>query len=155
MRRWVIGTTAAVAAAALGATTLIGSAGGSGARSSALSDRALFATLTGAAERPAADRDGKGAASIFITGSRVCFGIQVNGIDRPTMAHIHRGGSRVNGPIVVALRPPSTGGNGASSGCVTTSTTNRNDIKRSPAGFYVNVHTRAFPNGAVRGQLKP
>jgi hypothetical protein len=155
MRRWVIGTTAAVAAAALGATALIGSAGGSGARSSALSDRALFAGLTGAAERPAADRDGKGAASVLVTGSRICFGIQVNGIDRPTAAHIHRGGARVNGPIVVPLRPPSSGNNSASSGCVVVSAANRNAIKRGPAGYYVNVHTSAFPNGAIRGQLKP
>jgi len=155
MRRWVIGTTAALAAAALGATALIGSAGGSGARSTALSDRALFASLTGAAERPAADRDGKGAASILVTGSRVCFGIQVNGIDRPTAAHIHRGGSRVNGPIVVGLRTPSAGNNGTSVGCVTTTSANLTAIKRGPTGFYINVHTRAFPNGAVRGQLKP
>jgi len=28
-------------------------------------------------------------------------------------------------------------------------------ILAHPKGYYVNVHTAAFPNGAVRGQLKP
>jgi hypothetical protein len=56
---------------------------------------------------------------------------------------------------VVPLRPPSSGNNSASSGCVVASAANRNAIKRGPAGYYVNVHTSAFPNGAIRGQLKP
>ena len=27
------------------------------------------------------------------------------------------------------------------------------EIRRSPRGFYVNVHTADYPNGAIRGQL--
>ena len=28
-------------------------------------------------------------------------------------------------------------------------------IYRDPTGFYANVHTSTFPNGAMRGQLTP
>ncbi len=29
------------------------------------------------------------------------------------------------------------------------------EIKNNPSGYYVNVHNKPFPNGAVRGQLSP
>lgn len=161
MRRWAIGTVAALAATGLGTSALIGTAGGAGGRAAALSDKPLFASLTGAAEigndgqRAAGDRDARGAASVLVTGTRVCFGIQVNGLDQPVAAHIHQGRAGVNGPIVVALSAPRAGNIGTSAGCVVASSSVRNAMKGSPSGFYVNVHTRAFPSGAVRGQLRP
>jgi hypothetical protein len=36
---------------------------------------------------------------------------------------------------------------------VTITTTLFNQIKASPGAYYANVHTSAFPNGAIRGQL--
>ena len=161
MRRGIIGATAAVAGAAVVAVALIATAGGSGGRAAALSDKALFATLTGANEvgndgqRAAGDRDGKGASSVLVTSSKVCFGIQVSGLDRPTAAHIHLSRSGRNGPIVVPLRAPNGGNPGTSAGCVNASATIRNNLKTAPSGAYVNVHTQAFPSGAVRGQLHP
>ena len=161
MSRWTVGISSSLLAAALGATALIASAGGVGGRSAALTDRALFATLTGAAEvgndgqRNAGDRDGKGAASLLITGNRVCYGIQVNGIGRPIAAHVHRARAGANGPIVVPLTAPRAGNNGFTAGCANASSAVRNAIKGSPTGFYVNVHTAAFPSGALRGQLRP
>jgi CHRD domain len=159
MRRMFIGSVAAVSALAIGATTVIAGAGVAGGRAAATSDKALFATLTGAAEignagqRGAGDRDGKGAASVLVTGSRVCFGIQVSGLDRPVAAHIHQARAGQNGAIVIPLRSPSAGNPGAVAGCVSAAATLRSRLKSGPGGFYVNVHTRAFPNGAIRGQL--
>jgi CHRD domain len=65
-------------------------------------------------------------------------------------AHIHR---VVNGPIVVPLNQPSSGDPGASSGCVTVDPKLARAILRHPHRYYANVHTAAFPSGAVRGQL--
>ena len=160
MRRGIIGSMVAVTGAAVVAVALIGTAGGSGGRAAALSDKPLFATLTGAAEvgndgqRNAGDRDGKGAASLLVTSSKVCFGIQVSGLLRPTAAHIHSGRAGRNGPVVVPLRAPSAGNPGTSAGCVNVSATIRDNLKTAPSGAYVNVHTQTFPSGAIRGQLR-
>ena len=122
---------------------------------------ALFAHLSGrkeismtTGERGAGDPDGFGSASFTFDGDRVCFGITVANLDAPVMAHIHRGGRSVNGPVVVPLTQPATGDPGASSGCVAIDVALAAEIQANPRGFYANVHTTAFPSGAVRGQLK-
>jgi hypothetical protein len=94
----------------------------------------------------AGDPDGHGSATVIIRGTTLCFAILVNGIDRPTAAHIHQGAAGTNGPVVVTLTAPSTGNPGTSSGCIT-------GVRAAPGAFYVNVHTARFPNGAIRGQL--
>ena len=86
-------------------------------------------------------------------GNQLCFGITVKKIDHPILAHIHRGRPNQNGPIVVPLTPPSSGDPGASSGCVTVDPALARAILSHPHRYYANVHTTAFPNGAVRGQL--
>lgn len=122
----------------------------------------LFAILSGGNEvgtdgsANAGDTNARGSATILVDAGRgiVCFGITVSGIGEPVAAHIHRASTGVNGNIIVTLTPPTTGNPGASSGCV--SGLGRgllNSIKTAPAGFYVNVHTTDFPNGAIRGQL--
>jgi hypothetical protein len=122
--------------------------------------RALFAVLTGRNEldattlrRGAGDPDGRGSFTATIDGTTLCFGITVKNLDQPVAAHVHRGARNVNGPIVVPLTPPSSGDPGASSGCVTVDPNLARAILRHPHRYYANVHTTAFPNGAVRGQL--
>ena len=122
--------------------------------------RALFAVLTGRNEvdmttlrRGAGDRDGRGSFTATVDGDKLCFGITVKNLDQPAAAHIHRGRRNVNGAIVVTLTQPSSGDPGASSGCVTVDAKLARAILRHPRRYYANVHTAAFPNGAVRGQL--
>jgi hypothetical protein len=120
----------------------------------------LFAVLLGGnevsdtGEANAGDQDGRGSATVIISDATVCFGIVVDGIDRPIAAHIHRAAAGVNGDIVVVLTPPSAGDPGASSGCVPVDDQALlTAIRRDPSAFYVNVHTGEFPAGAIRGQL--
>jgi CHRD domain len=126
-------------------------------------DRILFARLNGRNEigpdgrRGAGDPDGRGGFTALVAGGEVCFGLTVDDIDTPVAAHIHRGKRRENGPIVVTLIAPSSGDPGASSGCVPPDggdTAVLQEILKHSNRFYVNVHTEAFPNGAIRGQLK-
>lgn len=114
----------------------------------------LTAAMTGAAEAPGpGDADGGGSATIRIdplaTG-RVCYELSVTGIAPATAAHIHRAPLGAPGPVVVPLTAPTAG---SSAGCADVAAALGAEILAAPAGFYVNVHNAAYPDGAVRGQL--
>ena len=158
-RTWRAAAVATVLAVATGAG-VASATGGSTARTAAKRGTALVAVLTGANEldpatlkRGAGDPDGRGSATVLIAGTRVCFGIVVTNLGDPLAAHIHKGRRRQNGSIVVPLTQPSTGSPGASSGCVNATAALARAIRRHPARYYVNVHTKQFGGGAIRGQL--
>jgi len=117
------------------------------------SGRPYTVTMTGAAERPGpGDPDGTGTATLRINAgqNQVCYSLTVSGIDAATAAHVHRGGPEVAGPPVINLDPPA---DGSSEGCATVERSLAQELIRTPAAFYVNVHNAAFPPGAIRGQL--
>jgi CHRD domain len=124
-----------------------------------LESRALFAVLTGRNEvdangrRGAGDPDGRGSFTAIVDGDKLCFGVTVTNLDAPVAAHIHAGRRNQNNPPLVPLTQPATGDPGAASGCVTVDTTVAQAILKNPHKYYFNVHTAAFPGGAVRGQL--
>jgi hypothetical protein len=146
---------AVVAAAVTGALIAVVGAGAQGGAA----PRAVFAVLSGAkevsaeGERGAGDTNGRGSFSATFDGNRLCYGLTVGNIDDPVAAHIHRGSRNAAGPVVVPLEHPDTGDPGASSDCVRVQRSLAQAIRANPAGFYVNVHTADFPDGAVRGQL--
>jgi hypothetical protein len=120
---------------------------------SGASNTVLHADLTGKAEVPGpGDPDGRGSATITLDpGARqVCFELTASQIDTPTAAHIHIGPSDSAGEIKVTLDPPV---NGSSKGCKDADASLIGQIAANADGFYVNVHTPPFPNGAIRGQL--
>jgi CHRD domain-containing protein len=107
------------------------------------------AYLLGKSEIPKAAAKGKGTAKITITGNKVCWKfISVGGIDKPVVSHIHKGGATTSGPVVVPL-----GGAFKTTGCVTSTAAVVKAIEKNPKGYYVNIHTAKYPNGAIRGQL--
>jgi hypothetical protein len=122
--------------------------------------RTLAATLTGATEVDAVtgafrrgDTDGIGHAVVSINPDQdlLCVELQVARIDAASAAHIHEAAFGSNGPIVVPL--PTPGADGIAVACQPVAGADLDEILASPASFYVNVHTAAFPNGALRGQL--
>ena len=90
-----------------------------------------------------------GTAEITIDGPKVCWSFQLKGVDKPTFAHIHLGDATVSGPVVVPL-----GESFKSSDCTTSTRAVTSAILRDPAGYYANVHSLKYPDGAVRGQLE-
>ena len=83
----------------------------------------------------------------------VCYRLHVQNVTLPTVAaHIHKGAAGVNGPVVVPLTAP--GADGTSSGCSAASVSVISDMLANLAGYYVNVHTKQHPAGAIRAQLR-
>jgi len=116
--------------------------------------RKLSTTLSGAAERPGpGDPDGSGSFSgrVNIGKSQLCYELTVKAIAPAMAAHMHEGPPSAAGPIRINLKAATTG---ASSGCVAIDAALAKDLVQSPEDYYVNVHNREFPAGAVRGQLR-
>ncbi|GAA2698217.1 MULTISPECIES: CHRD domain-containing protein [Actinosynnema] len=110
------------------------------------------AVLTGAAEVPGpGDPDGYGTARIEVRATSVCVKLSTRRIGEATAAHIHAGATGESGPPVVTLDPPV---DGYSWDCARISLDLAYDLVAHPRDFYVNVHTDAFPDGAIRGQLR-
>ncbi|HET9442690.1 MAG TPA: DUF4394 domain-containing protein [Acidimicrobiales bacterium] len=108
--------------------------------------------LEGEKEAPnPGDPDGGGFALFDFTDDELCYAYLVNNVDGATAAHIHRGAAGIAGPVVIPLSPPDE--DGLAVDCVPVASTLVDEIMAYPQGFYVNVHSGAFPGGAVRGQL--
>ncbi|KAK1177405.1 CHRD domain-containing protein [Streptomyces sp. NBS 14/10] len=160
MRRITLSLSAAVLTTGLMAMSPAVADDGSGAREQAVS---MIARLSGDQEVPTqggpavGDRDGGAVALVKVKGDRVTFALSWNGIDRPTLGHIHQGAAGFNGEVKVGLFTtpmPNTVQSAAGQTSVTDAALAKR-LRTDPTGFYVNLHTKEFPGGAVRGQLRP
>ncbi|HEX6161261.1 MAG TPA: CHRD domain-containing protein [Thermoanaerobaculia bacterium] len=115
----------------------------------------LSTVLTGANERPnPGDPNGIGFAVVRLdpAAGTVSYSLVAQNITGvPVAAHIHRGLSDVAGGVVVDFAPTFT--NGFASATVNADPALIREIIANPGLFYVNVHSAAFPAGAIRGQL--
>ncbi|HYC61857.1 MAG TPA: CHRD domain-containing protein [Thermoanaerobaculia bacterium] len=108
--------------------------------------------------------------SAFVTfdpvNSTMAFETRASGIANATMAHIHRGAAGVNGPVIINFATNEAqiaGGRASGSGPITalqSGNLQQSDLTAlanatTAAGYYVNVHSSAFPGGEIRGQLVP
>lgn len=110
------------------------------------------------------DPDGTGNAMIKVYKTKLCYTLSVMNIKPATAAHIHRGVKGHTGPIVVptdhhsSLNPPrpnSVGSSsGASSGCEAIPPALSMKLRHNSQRYYVDVHNKPYPHGAIRGQLR-
>jgi hypothetical protein len=69
-----------------------------------------------------------------------------------TMAHLHLGTSTVNGPVAVPMTETAPG-SGQWLVAPNTTLTLQQAQALTAGGVYANVHSAAFPNGEIRGQM--
>jgi hypothetical protein len=107
--------------------------------------------LHGSSEVPKGAPGGAGTATITVdkNRNRVCWQFHLVGVLHPAVAHIHSGAAGVAGPIFIPLGAAFT-----PAGCQSNLPKAEIDaIVAAPAKYYVNVHNKQHPNGAVRAQL--
>lgn len=112
--------------------------------------------LRGAEEVPGPGHpEAHGTAAISLVGERkeVCLELAVSGLDQPTAVHLHKAPAGGAGDVVLALPAP-VAGDADVSACVSASAELLDRLRRHPGRFYVNVHSEAHPEGALRGQLR-
>ena len=87
--------------------------------------------------------------------TKVCYTLSAMNIKPATEAHIHKGAKGQTGPIVVptdqtSFNPPKP----TSSGCEPVPSSLSTNLRQDPSNYYVNVHNKPYPEGAIRGQLR-
>jgi hypothetical protein len=110
------------------------------------------AVLAGAQETPPNASTATGTAIAFLhePENRVVYLVNSSGLVNVTAAHFHQGAVGIAGPVVVPLNG-SNGTYGGVSGRLTAAQV----AAWQATGFYANIHTSAFPNGEIRGQMIP
>jgi hypothetical protein len=113
----------------------------------------VHATLTGG---PDGDPDGKGKFSATIREHSLCYMLTATNVGATTGGHIHAD----DGSIVVTLRR--TGKHeiclfavpDAEDTELTISESELDAIAADPSGYYVDLHSVRYPDGAISGPLK-
>ena len=165
-RRRLTATTVGLISIAL----VVGAGGAVGAGGGA--DNTVSAKLSGKNEVPGpGDKNGSGEAVLKLNKKklRISFDISFEGIHRPVAGHIHKGPRQAADPGEAKhLRNLALFGEQADVTSPVSGRVNWNrnftpdqkahvikSIKNNPNNWYVNLHTPDFPDGAIRGQLKP
>ncbi|MBL0226076.1 MAG: CHRD domain-containing protein [Geobacteraceae bacterium] len=132
-------------------------------------EKSIQIDLSGNEEVPAVNTPAKGEAT-FTPGSdgkSLSYTLVVRDIENPVAAHIHVGRPGKNGPPVATIfSGPKKAGKVR--GNISQANLTANDLKGDYKGksinelvgliksgdVYVNVHTTAYPDGEIRGQIK-
>ncbi len=126
------------------------------------------AKLSGAAEVPTVTTSASGRAvfSADVKTEKIRYMVRVKDIEDVTMAHIHLGAKGKNGPPIAMLHVRSMK-KGKFSGVLARGIITKKDLmgpykgktvkdlvrEMETGNTYVNVHTKAHPEGEIRGQI--
>ena len=155
-----------VTLATIGIIVALGSITANGFINSALGQESFSAELTGGEEVPPVDTNATGIANLQDNVQTINYQLSVNDLVNVTQAHIHRGEEGENGKIVVTLYN-TTMPTGPMSGLLSQGNITAANLVGPLAGqqltdlvsimdngtAYVNVHTKDFPLGEIRGQI--
>lgn len=135
-----------------------GDAPGDGGADEGLGDVLLIANLSPGAEVPGpGDTDAAGRFEAELVDGRLCVDMDVAGLSAAvTGAHVHDGAAGTSGAVLVDVGAPGEALGGEAlwrDACTDVSDDVIERLAAAPDQHYVNVHTGAFPDGAVRGQL--
>jgi hypothetical protein len=111
----------------------------------------FHAALSATEESPPGPTDGTGTAKVTIDAAagQLCYDLDWSPqVGTPNAAHIHKGAAGTSGPIVVVLSATKA------HTCTAAPAPVLQGIASDPGGYYVNVHSTQYMNGAVRGQLQ-
>ena len=144
----------------------LGSIATNGFINSALGQQTFTAELTGGDEVPPVDTEATGTFNLVTVNQSSGYLLSVDELANATAAHIHRGEEGENGKIVVTLynatMPASVSQGLLSQGNITAANLEGPLAGQQLADLidimdngtaYVNVHTKDFPLGEIRGQL--
>ena len=108
--------------------------------------------MTGGQEVPKGSPTGKGTFryQLVTKKGQLCYSLVWSGIGSPFAAHVHKAKKGIDGAVVIPL---SIKAPVAHSGCVKVAKALLSAIKKTPSAYYVNVHTKKYMGGALRGQL--
>lgn len=149
---------------------------GAGVGSAQMSGSPAFSTgqMTGESQPKQVETNANGVGMFTLAGQNVRFVLLVSKLENVTEAHIHRGASGEDGPVVVWLYPSTSATEGQQfsgefDGVLASGTFGASDLVGPLKGrsldelasviasgdAYVNVHTKKYPDGEIRGQLSP
>ena len=112
----------------------------------------LHATLKAGAQVPGPGKKGaSGSVRIEFRPPRiVCYFVHYDNVPDASDAHVHKGKLQSAGPAVITMRNIDRGD---IHGCEPVTHAFMYQLWNHPRDYYVDIHDKAFPNGAVRGQL--
>ncbi|OWW20249.1 CHRD domain-containing protein [Noviherbaspirillum denitrificans] len=126
---------------------------GTGLNPFVTSTAAFLTALRGTQEVPPTTSAAIGSGTVLVNPAtrQLSAAVTTTGITG-TAAHIHEGAPGISGPIIIGLAESTTG-----SGIWTTNAvlTEAQFNAMQAGNLYFNVHSTAFPNGEIRGQILP
>lgn len=108
----------------------------------------LFGDYVSAGGADDAEGDFNGEADL--TRGRLCYYIEIDGLDDADGIAIHQGETGDDGPVVLPLTMPGEPGDEV---CLTADAALLRTISEDPEKYYLIVRSPAHPDGAIRGQV--